>query len=286
MQQKSEAFEALVNFVKIADTQFNHKVKIIRSDNALEFQDEQCKQLYTNSGIIHQRSCVNTTQQNERAERKHRNILEMARCLRFQAGLPMAYWGDCVLTAAYLTNIIPSPVLKHKTPYEMMYNKTPTYSTLKVFGCLAFAHNPSRHTDKFSARGVPCVFIGYPATQKGYRLLNLLTNEVFVSKDIKWYEHVMPYTLSKDQLHQLVPPSNENHIADPSIWESSSDDELDAHDDPSSEPTPSSASPSASPHTYQRLSLTSSASYKIHKNITPSHLAQRLHYSHFQPHTN
>lgn len=53
LQQKSEAFEALANFVKIADTQFNHKVRAIRSDNALEFQDDQSKQLYNNSGIIH-----------------------------------------------------------------------------------------------------------------------------------------------------------------------------------------------------------------------------------------
>ena len=161
--------------MKTAATQFNCKVRVIRSDDGLEFKDEQCQHLYENYGTIHQTSCVNTAQQNGRVERKHRNILEMARYLRFQGKLPKAYWGDCVLTAAYLTNRFPTPVLQNKTTYEMLYNTPPKYSSLKVFGCLAFAHDPKRHTDKFNARGVPCVFIGYPATQKAYRLLNFLT---------------------------------------------------------------------------------------------------------------
>lgn len=31
------------------------------------------------------------------------------------------------------------------------------------------ASNPNVVSDKFKARGVPCVFIGYPQTQKGYK---------------------------------------------------------------------------------------------------------------------
>lgn len=56
-------------------------------------------------------------------------------------------------------------------------------------------------------RGAPCLFIGYPATQKGYKLLNLLTKQAFVPRDIKWFEHVFPYTLSLTQLQHLIPPS-------------------------------------------------------------------------------
>lgn len=114
LQHKSEAFEALLKFVKTAATQFNHKVNVVRSDNALEFKDDQCKHLYESNDIFHQTSCVHTAQQNGKVERKHMNILEMARCLRFQVGLPKTYWGDCVLTAAYLTNRIPPPSSKIK----------------------------------------------------------------------------------------------------------------------------------------------------------------------------
>lgn len=77
--------------MKTAETQFKHKVKVITSDYALEFKDEQCKHLYESNGIIHQISCVNTTKPNGKVKRKHRNILEMVRCMRFQAGLPKTY---------------------------------------------------------------------------------------------------------------------------------------------------------------------------------------------------
>nr|GEU57310.1 retrovirus-related Pol polyprotein from transposon TNT 1-94 [Tanacetum cinerariifolium] len=57
--------------------------------------------------------------------------------------------------------------------------KVPDNSHLRVFGCFAVATNPSRVIDKFSPRGVPCVFIGYPTHQKGYKLYNLLTHASF-----------------------------------------------------------------------------------------------------------
>ena len=180
--------------------------------------------------------------------------------MRFQAGLPKTYWSDCVLTAAYLINKIPTPILQNKTPYEMLHHNPPTYSTLRIFGCLALAHNPNFHTDKFNPRGVPCVFIGYLTTQKGYRLLNLFTSEVFVSRDMKWFEHILSYTLSLEQLQHLIPSSLEHQIHGPPSWEDSSDDEPDEHTSPpsptishysrsSSDVTTTSSSSSDSPNT-------------------------------------
>ena len=132
----------------------------------------------------------------------------MARCLRFQTGLPKSYWGDCVLTAAYITNHLLTPILHNKIPFEMLHKKQSSCSTLRVFGCLTLAYNLDRNTHKMSAKGVPCVFLGYPSTQKGYRLLNLLTKEVFVSRDVQWYENVFLYTVSSNQLAHLIPPSH------------------------------------------------------------------------------
>ena len=113
---------------------------IVRSD-ALEFEDSKCRSLYDSYGIIHQTTCVDRAQQNERCERKHRKVLEMARCLRIQARLLKSYRGDCVLTSFYLTNRLPTPILHHKTPYKALHNKKPSYSHLKAFDCLALAYN-------------------------------------------------------------------------------------------------------------------------------------------------
>ncbi|GJT23280.1 retrovirus-related pol polyprotein from transposon TNT 1-94 [Tanacetum coccineum] len=196
MVSKSDAFSMLKSFVKFVKTQFDAKIKTVRSDNALEFVKGSIGPYLVELGIEHQTSCVDRPQQNGRVERKHRHLLEVARALRFHAHLPLKFWGDCVLTAAYMINRYPSSVLKFKTPYELLLNEVPTYDHLRVFGCLAMASNPSRTTDKFAERGVPCLFIGYPLHQKGYKLYNLQTHSVFVSRDVVFYEHVFPFSAS------------------------------------------------------------------------------------------
>jgi len=78
-------------------------------------------------------------QKNRRVECKHRHILNVARTLRFQACLRISFWGECVLTAAYLINRTPSKLLKGKTPHEVLFGCKPSYDEVRVFGVLCFA---------------------------------------------------------------------------------------------------------------------------------------------------
>ncbi|KAK2999218.1 hypothetical protein RJ639_022822 [Escallonia herrerae] len=173
-------------------TQFGKLVKIIRSDNGHEFDSQSMTQFYNDHGILHQTSMVDTPKQNGRVERKHRHILEVARALRFQANLPIEFWGECVLTAAHLINRTSSAILKHKTPHELLFQKVPSYSHLRVFGCLCYAH--TKFADKFAPRSRRCAFLGYPPGKKGWRVYDLETNQVFFSWDVKFEETVFPFT--------------------------------------------------------------------------------------------
>ncbi|KAL2938151.1 Retrovirus-related Pol polyprotein from transposon TNT 1-94 [Bienertia sinuspersici] len=195
MVNKSDAYEAISKLINMAETHFSKKVKAIRSDNAWEFEDEKCRKLYTEKGIHHETSCINRPQQNARVERRHRNLLEMARALRMQAGLPVNMWGDCLLTAVHINNRLPTKVLANKSPYEVLFNSLPDYKCMKTFGCLVMAYNPHKCGDKFKQRGVPCVFLGYPQNKRGYKLLNLLNNQIFISRDTKFYEGLYPYRI-------------------------------------------------------------------------------------------
>lgn len=60
---------------------------MIRSDNAKELYEGEMLNVYKNFGIEHQRSCIETLQQNGVVERKHRHLLELARVLYFQSNV-------------------------------------------------------------------------------------------------------------------------------------------------------------------------------------------------------
>lgn len=111
---------------------------------------------------------------NGRVERKHRHLLETARAIRFHAGLPIKFWGDCLLAATHLINMLPSSVLKWKSPFEMLMHKVPDYSYLRVIGCLCYAYSKS----SVGSRASKCILVGYPFAQKGYKLYDLTTHKL------------------------------------------------------------------------------------------------------------
>ncbi|XP_019230258.1 PREDICTED: uncharacterized protein LOC109211210 [Nicotiana attenuata] len=199
------------NFIARIKTQFDTRIKTLRSDYGTEFFNAKCNELLAENGIIHESSCPYTPQQNGIVERKHRHILDVTRALKFHNGIPLKFWGDCVRTVVYLINRLPTPVLQGRTPYAMLYGKSANLDHLRVFGCQSFACNLPKG-DKFTPRAGRAVFAGYFETQKGYRLYDLDTHTIFVSKDAKFQElceHVfylnppppttLPYTPSTSQ---------------------------------------------------------------------------------------
>ena len=116
---------------------------------------------------MHETSCVATPQQNGRVEFKHRQILDIARTLRFQVNLPLHFWEDCVLIVAYLINRTLIVENKGITPYELLFKRAPNYEHLRTFGCLCYKKNDSKGISKFDPRAEMCIFVGYPQKQKG-----------------------------------------------------------------------------------------------------------------------
>nr|XP_016470822.1 PREDICTED: uncharacterized protein LOC107793056 [Nicotiana tabacum] len=91
-----------------------------------------CGNLFNSLGVIHQKPCPYTPQQNRVAERKYRHILELTRAITFQAEIPIKFWGYCVLVAVYLINRLPSSIIDNKSPYERLYSRKPALQHLKI----------------------------------------------------------------------------------------------------------------------------------------------------------
>ncbi|KAL0448135.1 UNVERIFIED_CONTAM: Retrovirus-related Pol polyprotein from transposon TNT 1-94 [Sesamum latifolium] len=148
---------------------------------------------YKKYGITHQRTCIYTPQQNGVVERKHLHLLQIARALMFESGLPRQFWAKSILTATHIINRLPSPKLNWKTPFELIHKTPHSYNNLRTFGCLCFTSNVYPHKSKFDQRAFKCVFLGYVQDEKGYKVFDIDNKVAFVSRDVKFHEYGFPY---------------------------------------------------------------------------------------------
>nr|GMD44069.1 uncharacterized protein LOC109157055 [Ipomoea batatas] len=134
--------------------------------------------------------------------------------LRFQASLPEKFWGDYILHAVYIINRLPSATLNNQIPYQILFDKLPKYQHLRIFGCLTFAVIPSCKRDKFSPRARKCIFLGLANGVKGYKLFDIQTEEILISRDVSFYEDKFPF--QNPQVAQptdlVLPSENVTHL--------------------------------------------------------------------------
>ena len=189
MKNKLEGSEKIKSFVYMVENQFEKKVKSIRSDNGPEFLMQE---FYAKKGIL-QRSCVYTPQQNGRIERRHQHILNISKSLMFQSKLPKKFWSYAVLHAVFLLNRIPTKILKKRSSHEVLYGQISDLSHLKLFVCLSYASTLPINRNKLDPRAKKCAFLGYKSGMKGYVLVDVHNSEVFVSRNVKFFDLEFPF---------------------------------------------------------------------------------------------
>ena len=147
---------------------------------------------------------------------KHRHLFNVGRAHRFQANLTLKFWGrERIQTTCYLINRLPTPLLSHKSPYQLLHNKLLTYNHLRTFECLCY-DTYLLHTQKFDQRADRCIFVGYPLCQKVYWVYDLESNKFFSSQDVVFHEDIFPFHIAPQEVQDdivVIPlPQSSNEL--------------------------------------------------------------------------
>lgn len=108
--------------------------------------------------------------------------------------MSLKFWDEAFHATTYLINHTPSKVIDFATPLERMFNETPDYSLLHMFGCACWPNLRPYNTCKLQFCSKRCVFIGYGNMHKGYKCLDISTGWVYISQDIVFDEQVFPFS--------------------------------------------------------------------------------------------
>lgn len=189
LSEKSQALNAFQHFYKSTALRFGTKIKRIRSDRGGEYILKEFEAFLLANGITCQRTTPYTPQQNGVAERKNRYLMEMARCLLFDAGMSNTYWGEAVMTANFLQNRLPSNSVT-STPHELWHGEKPYFSNLHRFGSKCFVKVPDEHRRKLDAKAEDGIFLGFDMESKAFRVFIPAKNTVRISRDVKFCDDI------------------------------------------------------------------------------------------------
>ncbi len=172
---------------------FKAEISMLISDFGGEYKSKDFEQFLKDNGIQSRNSVPHVHQQNGRAERFNRTLMDKAQAMRLDACLPLSWWEFAVNTAVHLYNRTPVRRLNWRTPYELVYNKVPSIGHLRVFGCGAYIHIPAEvRKDKLAPRGELMIFLGYTDGVKGYLFMRLPNNVLFKGTTAIFDEEMMP----------------------------------------------------------------------------------------------
>ncbi|GBN92948.1 Retrovirus-related Pol polyprotein from transposon TNT 1-94 [Araneus ventricosus] len=156
-------------FQKRAERFLDRKIKCIRTDNGLEFINEQFHNFCDELGIKHERTNIYTPQQNGVSERFNYTAVDGINVLLKDSGLGQGFWSEDLLHFVYTWNRI-CHSNQCKTPFELYGGKQPSIKHLKPFGCKAFIHIPKQLRKKLDMRSKSGILVGYTLQTKGYRI--------------------------------------------------------------------------------------------------------------------
>ena len=191
MKHRFEVLQVYSNFAKMVETQFSKRIKIFRSDNALEYTQYAFQAILYSYGTVHHLTCPGTSQQNGKAKQKFRHILDTICALLFSTKVLAHFQDEATLHAVHAINHIPNPVIQIQTPYKRLFGSPPEYHHLCSFGFSCFVLlQPYEHNKlELESRSKLCCFLSYDETQKGYQCYDPVPHRLNIFRNVIFWRH-------------------------------------------------------------------------------------------------
>nr|KYP33156.1 Retrovirus-related Pol polyprotein from transposon TNT 1-94 [Cajanus cajan] len=161
IKAKSEVFGIFKKFKTLVEKQSGKQIKVLRSNRGKEYTSHEFDKFCEDEGIERQLTVTYSPQKNGVSERKNHTVMEMARSMLKEKGLPNTFWAEAVYTAVYILNRCPNKVVQDKTPIEAWNGIKPSSKHLRVFGSICYIHVPEEKRHKLEDKTVRGIFLEY-----------------------------------------------------------------------------------------------------------------------------
>ena len=191
-----------------AESLSGRKIRRLRTDRAYDSSawTEYCQR----HGIVHDFTAPYSSAQNGLAERAIRTTMDDVRTLLRDSGLGHSYWAEAAAYSVDTRNLIPSRRHPAKIPLESLSGRRQDVSHLRVFGAKCWAKIPTVHGaqvtggSKLDPRAVECRLLGYAGGRGNYKVQDVVSRRVFVSRDVV-FEEGQPHRTSPSVGEHTIP---------------------------------------------------------------------------------
>lgn len=207
ISNKSDVPKCFREYYAMVFAKFNTGISRLRCDNGTEYVNRELEEFCKEKGVRMETTIRYTPENNGKAERINRTLIEKGRSMLAEYAMDKQLWGEAIYTAAYILNRLPT--VENKIPAEIWYGFRPNYNKIRVFGCSAYIHLPKEIREgKFAEKSLKCKMIGY--CSNGYRVWDEINKKVIKSRDVIFDENILGHNKNLVGIPQGI--SNEYEV--------------------------------------------------------------------------
>ncbi|SCZ94112.1 BZ3500_MvSof-1268-A1-R1_C079g00423 [Microbotryum saponariae] len=189
---KSEVFGVFKTWLAEVELETGAKLKVLRTDNGGEYCSRAFTEFCKARGTRRQYSIPRTPQQNGRAERVNRSIVEGVLALLADAHLPKSFWEEAAAYFVYCKNLCEHSALDKATPNFAWQGDRTNASALHPFGCTAWLTVAPELRSKLDPKAVRVLFTGYDLASKAFRFYDTTTKKISLGRNARFLDNEFP----------------------------------------------------------------------------------------------